>query len=151
MPLVMSGSIAAVLGLIGLLFIVMAVRNRQRAAASAQWPQTQGIVTNVGMKTRRESEGDDWYDPQVQYQYGIGEQQYQGNRIAFGSSSTSAHARAEEIINRYAVGTPVVVYYNPAQPQQAVLEPRATGGNIIFLIVGLDFVLFAGLFLFIVS
>ena len=53
--------------------------------------------------------------------------------------------KAEEIIARYRIGDPVTVRYNPAKPNEAVLETQKPGpiylilalGGLVFVAVGL--------------
>lgn len=54
------------------------------------------------------------------YQYEVGGQVYRSQRIAFYRSCTGSCA--QELIARHPSGSQVVVYYDPAQPAEAVMD-----------------------------
>jgi hypothetical protein len=82
-----------------------------------------------------DSSGSTSYEPVVEYQYTVQNQQYTGRRIAFGANRFG-HSQARSAVARYPVGSTVQVRYNPEKPQEAVLEARASGAT-IFMVVGI--------------
>lgn len=146
MPLGLTLAISVLFGLIAVAFIVVALRNRRRAAASQQWPTAEGTVTAATIKIWKDRESGDSYEPKITYSYTVDGQQYQGDKIAFGTTRSHDRAGAEAVTARYAVGTPVAVSYDPANPKLAVLEPKSTGSNTVFLIVGVVFLIVAIVF-----
>ncbi len=112
------------------------IRGVADARASLNWPSTIGKIvsttvveerpvgTSTGSGTRRTD-----YRPVVQYSYSVNGQNYSaGHRrfnddlIAYGSTE-----KAEAAIEKYRVGQTVQVYYDPANPRNAVLEPGKAG------------------------
>ena len=56
-----------------------------------------------------------------------------------GPASTACAKLAEKAAAQYTNGQPVIVYYDPAQPGNAVLEPGGGKGSMAPLIFGLIF------------
>lgn len=113
----------------------------QDARASATWPNTPGQVVSSDVRHSTDSEGGDSYSPEVTYQYSVNDQSYQADRIKFGENSYNSNRRAQEEVDRYPVGRTVDVYYDPAEPEKAVLEPGVSGGSYIVISIGAVFML----------
>ncbi len=71
-------------------------------------------------------------------------QDYTGRDLTFGFTQGYGNtSKAQSMLEKYPVGAQVNVYYNPADPGQAVLERQAGGFGaglalgIIFLVIGL--------------
>ncbi len=80
----------------------------------------------------------------VKYEYEVNGQLYVGDRVNIGPMQKSVNPRkSQEILARYPVGGNVTVYYNPANPQEAVLEREAAGANVA-MILGIIFVVIFG-------
>jgi len=68
-------------------------------------------------------------------------QEYKGDKITFGfTQGYGNYAKAQAALARYPLGAQVTVYYNPANPTDAVLERKA-GGSTISLVLGIIFIL----------
>jgi hypothetical protein len=147
---------------VGIFLIYRSLQSRKQAEASQAWPGTQGVVSEarVTSSSHTDSDGETSYSysPHVEYTYQVGGQEYLGQNITFGfKQGYGSPAKAEAITARYPAGGAVTVYYDPANPQQAVLERKAGGFGatlaigIIFLVIGLcaasagTFALLAGL------
>jgi uncharacterized protein DUF3592 len=132
---------------VGIYALYQVYRGRKQADESASWQSTHGTVTgsSLGQSTNYSDSGPTVsYFPIVRYSYSVVGQPYTGERIAFGlGESSSRSAKAQKMLDGYPVGRPVTVYYDPANPAQAVLERRAGGGigglliGIVFLTAGL--------------
>lgn len=73
----------------------------------------------------------------VSYRYSVAGRDYSGDRIAFGGEASGPKGRAERTVAAYPVGSPVPVFYDPARPESAVLEPENRFVATIWLCVGL--------------
>ena len=112
------------------------------AHVSSGWPHVSGEITRAKI-----DEGDDSYSPLVCYSYSVGGQLFTGNRIAFGLTGMSASYHfAHFYVQRYRVGLPVTVYYDPKQPSTSVLEPGVSKRAFIPMAFGLGFAVFGGWF-----
>ncbi|GAB4199070.1 MAG: hypothetical protein OHK0022_19020 [Roseiflexaceae bacterium] len=78
------------------------------------------------------------YRPRVIYQYVVGGVPHQGERLHFGDTTLSSDtAAANRIVARFQPSATVSVYYNPADPSDAVLERRVGWGTHILWISAL--------------
>lgn len=126
---------------LGVIFIILSVRNKKKAQASTQWPSVAGQVSNLEI-TRNNSQDADGnldftYTPIVHYSYQVGGQAFTSDKIAFGAvRNYGLENKAREVLAQYPLGSPVTVYYNPQNPAEAVLKTSASGGRVT-LIVGI--------------
>jgi hypothetical protein len=67
---------------------------------------------------------------------------YTGKKIGFGSHSYTRKKRAQEAADRYPVGCTVMAYFNPENPQEAVLV-REAPSNVLYMVMGIAMVAFA--------
>lgn len=73
----------------------------------------------------------------VIYSFGADGQIYGGDRVAFGANAASTLAGLiSGAADRYPAGSEVTVYYNPDNPAESVLERRAAGLVIIWVLAG---------------
>jgi len=129
-PIVIALGVSSILALVGIGLLAWWLISRRRAAASQAWPAAQGQITAASMHsyTRSDNDGNDttYYEPKIEYTYAVGGQTLTGKRVAFGAAATTNRAKAEQTVGRYTPGAPVAIYYNPARPQDAVLERSAS-------------------------
>jgi hypothetical protein len=59
--------------------------------------------------------------PSVAYDFSVGSQLFHGNRISLGFAPAD---NVSETLNRYPVGATVPVFYDPANPEESVLERK---------------------------
>ena len=103
---------------------------------SLGWPSVSGQVTSssVTLETTQadsDSRLESTYYPSVSYDYRVDGQALKGSRIGIGGAvGTARKEDAEAVAKRYAVGSKVDVYYDPANPEYAVL---VRGANIIMV------------------
>jgi hypothetical protein len=105
--------------------IVWKTREVQRAAL---WPSAQGrIVCSQMRAVRRRRTGEATAAgnmPYIEYVYSAGGVEYRGHRIGIGDISTDS-PQAQAALDCYPEGRTVPVYYNPADPGEAVLDRSA--------------------------
>ena len=80
------------------------------------------------------------YKPVIAYEYVVDGQSHHSQQISYGAvDSASMSSWAERIVARYPLGGQAQVFYNPANPSEAVLEHSGEGGNLaltaIFVVV----------------
>ena len=63
----------------------------------------------------------------VEYEYSVGFDKFHGNRISIGEITPNS-PEVDAALKRYPVGAGVFVYYNPADPREAVLERELPKG-----------------------
>ncbi|WNJ92472.1 DUF3592 domain-containing protein [Bosea sp. 685] len=123
------------LGMIGLIafpmvimIIAMVAHKAIQLRRAKSWLPVQGRITSSRMATRRSGVGEGATIvniPAVAYSFSAGGRSYQGSRISIGDISGPF---AEEALGRYPVGAAVTVYYDPADPENCVLERDAPKG-----------------------
>jgi hypothetical protein len=62
------------------------------------------------------------YWPEIHYEYTVGPVRYSGDRVRFTHNATLEEAESKQIVALYPVGKAVPVYYNPNNPEAAVLK-----------------------------
>lgn len=128
--------------LLGIIF-----STRRGVAKAANWSSTLGTVTYSGIEWRRGSRGSSVAYPVVHYTYQFMGKMYDGSTIAPGPrvGGTGAH----KVVERYPAGAQVMVYYDPNNPSDAVLE-RGTPGyvNILWAVIVLVDLFLCGMVIF---
>lgn len=142
-----SSNSAGPVWIFGLLAVVggvgafLSARDLVRGRSSASWPTTLGEVVYASIEQHMDSDSDGstsvTYKAKVVYNYQVGGQALVGDRRRFSDSSSNNARRAQEAINRYPMGTQVTVYYDPNNPEICVLEPGASVGGFIALVITL--------------
>jgi len=140
-------------------FVAYFVARRERKA-SASWPTTQGQIISSRVVDKTEHSRDDdgdvrestTYRPDIRFAYRVNGTNYAGDTWKPGGSvGLGSPKHAEDIVARYAAGQSVFVYYNPAHPDVAVLEPANRDGAAVPLVFGVVFGLAGALFMWLMT
>lgn len=126
------GIIVFVLFILNAIFLTIIFFMRRKMAAVSQWPSTMGVVQ---MSTIEQRSSDDGYTdyPVIQYSYQIGGQTYQSMKLAPGPEVGGTGAR--KVVAKYPSGAQVMVFYNPQNPSDAVLERKAPAQWLMWLLL----------------
>ena len=151
----MWGCAVPLLALIGGgIFMAVGIVPMIIAFNAANWPQTEGIVveSDVGRgdvttphrpgNPTSGSTSRTQFRPNVVYTYAVDGVEYTNDRRSAGDHLFETAAEAYRIAGRYRPGTQVTVFYNPRDPQRALLEPRYNRIAWLFASCGVPFVLF---------
>ncbi len=137
-----AGGFALVLGAIGVVLIVLYLRNKSKAAASQTWPSVGGRVISTDIAILSDDDEDSLrisYIPKINYEYEVGGLNYQAQRFSFGSEpSFPSRGKAETFLAPYQSGSQVSVFYNPNNPEETVLVQKMrsmTAGLIVGIIL----------------
>ncbi len=118
------------ISIIGAIVILVTLFDFYRALACRSWSSTQGTITAANasivsnyQQTRKlfsTKNSVNFY-----YQYAVNGENYLGSRIFFGDTFLSlfSFVAAKGSVEKYKENQTVTVYYNPAKPQDSVLEP----------------------------
>jgi hypothetical protein len=131
--LLIVGILGFVLLILNVIFLGIIFFMRRRMATVSQWPSTMGAVNSSYLERRSSSEGGSTNYPVVQYSYQVGGQAYQGMKIAPGPEVGGTGAG--KVVARYPAGAQVMVFYNPQNPSDAVLETKAPAQWLMWLIL----------------
>jgi hypothetical protein len=133
--------------LAGLAILFTGIRTYQRSKQAANWMTVTGMVTTSKVINPMGNERKQY--AHIEYEYSVLGTSYVSNKINFAQLSgfnDTALGTAEEKVKKFPAGRSVTVYYDPQEPQRAVLE---IGGNSGLLILGGLFIVSALLFFFI--
>jgi len=125
-------SIGFVLLILNAIFLGVIFFMRRRMAVVSQWPSTMGTVMMSTVDRRSTSEGYTDY-PVVQYSYQVGGQSYQSYKLAPGPEVGGTGAR--KVVARYPAGAQVMVFYNPQNASDSVLERKAPAQWLMWLLL----------------
>ena len=139
---------ALLLGGFGLLVLALVVASLRDAAAMKRWPVVRGRVVSSRVEEYKEiikgqssnSRGGRMtlYRPAVVYEYEIGGQRYESNRITQSPGmNRGVPDFAAEIVRRYPAGSSVDVRYNPRHVAESVLEPRVPKSWMFALVIAI--------------
>ncbi len=114
---------------------------------SKRWPSTLGEIIESKM-VRESSDDGSHYAPKVVYRYFHRGRSYEGDTVQIGvGGNTGARRKARETVNRYPVGSQVLVYFDPENPDRSCLERRGDGGWVLYVLAIVYPVLLMGVFL----
>jgi hypothetical protein len=117
----------ALLFLFAAVFAVSGIRRLRAGAATRGWPAVAGRITYSGVSreltTDGEGGGHELFAPQVRYTYPVDGEIRTGETIHVNREPFASRGRAERLARRYPEGAEVRVFYDPADPSRAVLEP----------------------------
>lgn len=135
---VLAGCVAGlILGAVAAGIVLIAGFYRDQARRSRRWPSTLGTITASAPPL-----APDAVYPEVTYSYEVAGHTYTSGRIAFGSPSPNPAGTGDPATSRYGPGRAVTVYYDPANPADAVLE-RRDASPLLWIIAAIVFVLAA--------
>jgi hypothetical protein len=132
---VLAGMVAAGLASVG--YGVWEWHRRvQLAEAAKHWTVVRGEILSAEVIVHEDSDGDE-YEARVRYAYSVGGRRLLGDRTQAGGKIKSPNETlVRGIIAPYRAGDRVLVRFDPANPDRAVLEaaPTVTGlkGWLIF-------------------
>lgn len=117
---------------------------------SSHYPFTMGQVTRCAMTSNRTSKGRTIYGVDIGYRYVVNNHTYNGSRFRYicatsnGSgfrfaSAPSGYDWATATVKAHPAGSQIAVYFNPSNPQDAVLSPDLNGGDLMILLFLMPF------------
>ena len=142
-PFAAAGVMLAGLGVAGY-GVVKYLALRDRVRETANWLSVPGRVyesrvlqeesyspgTDIGDPGQRTT----IYRPEVRFEYRVADREYAAKQLQVGDPvQLSWPDAAEKIVSSYPVGREVTVYYDPADPNHAVLERKVASGSVVLL------------------
>lgn len=96
------------------------------AVISSALSEGQRITKNGGIITV--------YSAKIEYEYTVGDTSYSSTKIKWIDHRSSNKAQHETVVESYAKGQEVDVYYDPNKPSIGILEPGFDTGNLIAIL-----------------
>jgi uncharacterized protein DUF3592 len=140
--------LVVVLCVFGLAVMLFARVAGKQARETRAWPKAAGRITHSEVETtvqqhQRTGLARDYdvtmYVPRVVYTYQVDGNPFEGDNIGW-SGSASTPSFAEKYIKRFALQTPVEVFYNPLVPTQSTLKPAGRTLAIILWVIAAGFI-----------
>jgi hypothetical protein len=124
---------------VGALFFYIGLKQFRDAGSQGKWASVAGTVVSadpgIGYRSPEEQRGKlSGCFPIVTYQYVLNNLLYTGNRLGNVSPNGVSEAHANKVAAEYPTGRAVAVYYDPANPQNAVLIPQKAGCGAVFTV-----------------
>jgi len=136
---------------VGSIGVVGTARQLVRRQRSKSWPVAPGRITHSEMtvETKTSAKGEStMYGARIAYTYAIGGVDHEGHQVDWlDDIKTNFDSPARKLVAKYPVGQVVNVYYDPADPATALLEPWRLRG---ILFIALFAVVFSGFGVFLV-
>lgn len=137
-----NAPVAAILFGVGVLAALIGLAKRRSAGAAADWPQTTATIVSAEVVESLEADHQanralrrSMYAPLIVYRYEVNGHRYESSRLHLGGEVRVRHEwMARRALRAYAPGMTVVAYVNPANPAEAVLDPRARHLWVVWLI-----------------
>ena len=134
--------------LFGWAFLKLTVLELIKEVKSMSWPETEGTVQSSGVEYMEGGvygpagkEGGDWYQTRLDYGYRVKGTWYASSEYIGGSFSERG---AQRRISKYPPSTPVIVYYDPENPQVSSIKRGIWIGRILLMSLYSFLVLGAG-------
>jgi hypothetical protein len=112
----------SVLLLLGLAMLAWCIQCIIRGRQSLLWPTAPGRI----LECRMESDGDGEMPSmkvRVRYDYEVGGQHFEGNRVAYGYCGGTLQAEHQRLYDELRPDSQVMVHYQPGHPARSVLVP----------------------------
>jgi hypothetical protein len=137
----LGGSIALIVWASGAIF--------EHIEAAKTFEQTTGRVVSSSAHTvhgRRWRQRVTHQDLDLTYEYTVDGNSYASGLVDFGENIRPTKVSANALLNKYPEGANVPVYYDPADPQRAILQLAWPAENLLAILMGTSFaLLFVGL------
>ncbi len=143
------GATALLLAFIGIggVPLWLGIQGVREAQASLSWPKVEGSITHshVSQSTTRTRDSKSnsrerishSYSAEIEYEFQVEGKTLHGSRITAVSEQFGDEAHARAISEKYPLGAKVQVSYNPADPNESLLEPgRWSGSGLMFALAG---------------
>jgi len=124
-----SGMIGA-----GMIMVFFAIKNFKKANEVSCWPTATGHIQKLEATGLNKMKGEAGayqhrrYIVDLVYKYQVEGEKYVGKKFFFGSDVTM-RSEVKEVFSLFKDQTDVIVYYNPKNPEEAVLMKERLGGK----------------------
>ncbi len=133
--------------LFGLLFFCVGLKNLLVARSAGDWASARATIVECRIEeAERYAEKDIVYSLAVEYRFKFQNKDYFGSRVRLAETADFWGYATKRDADKYAVGKEVIVYFDPANPRDCLLERElsesnrtAVMGGLIFMIVALFF------------
>lgn len=100
-----------------------------RQVNALRFPATEGVILSSEVTYHEDSDGTTC-GVAIRYTYSVGGSEYEGDRYRYDTSTSSDSGWAHRAVNARPAGAKVKVFYNPTDPEDAVLSPSIQGSDL---------------------
>ena len=131
----------------GGVFALKAMSLRRQGRGCARWPIAPGRILEARQEVQlvenrndRHHRDDPFFGATVSYAYQVSGRDYRSTRLYAGRPVLRGSPKiAQAIVAKYPPGAPVSVFYNPANPAEAMLEPLNFANAKLAVILAIGF------------
>lgn len=117
----LCGALVLWISVVGVFDLIVYNQSAKLDRAQEVFLETGGVITYAEVETHSSSDGTT-YGSSIIFEYGVDDVDYTSDQYSYFKWSSSSMSEAAERTARYPVGDEVVVYYDPEDPGEAVLE-----------------------------
>lgn len=117
---------AIIMVVVGAIILLPTYNCVRKAKATAEWPETHGVVVSSQMKDsylrrRGGAARRTYYKFHIDYRYSVDGTEYRSERFSFSTNYLGEPEKVRFYNDNYGQGQTIKVYYNPARPSESVL------------------------------
>ncbi len=105
------------------------------------WPTTEGRILECNVNKNSDGESTTW-QVKVRYSYVVDGREFEGSRVAFGYSGSTAYAEHQSIYEKLQQASRVIVRYKPGDPGNSVLAAGFNRATFLILAFAITWLLF---------
>lgn len=107
-----------------------------RQIRSTAFPTTPGTITHSEVTKTGEPKSQARYRWKIEYRYNVDGHAFTGDQVKFGTMTFgSGRGQSEHYVAEYPVGKEVTVFFNPAAPGEALLQPGFLPDHLLLALV----------------
>lgn len=142
-----SGMVSIPFIIVALVLVVIALRGRSRASTAKSWPQAAGRVVSAEIETRRNRSSNGGtsitHYPRIIYEYQVDGRTYRGDRFNLAEIGRGNIGAVQRDVDKYPPGSSIMVYYNPADPYESVINPTAPSSKMLLWVAAIIILMLA--------
>ena len=107
--------------LFGIAALYIAIEGAYFGYQSEGWSSVEGVIEESHIKTRKGKKSKKRSKLVVSYQYFVNDVPYRNDKARYLDNMFYSKTKKQEIVSRFPKGEKANIYYNPSNPDQAVL------------------------------
>jgi len=124
-----------------ILLLINAIYKILKGNQSKSWHRTKAIVTHISIKTTSDEDNTLWHKPKIKYSYRVNGKGYISRKYSYKTLESTSYTKLLTKISNIRKGKEIIVYVNPNNPGQAIIERGTNWQNYIELIFFIIFIL----------
>lgn len=123
--------------IVGISLLILSIYYYYKSRDSKKWSKTKGQISKTNLDKFPDSDSVS-YRVEIEYSYNVANKVYNSKRKFYGDHLLSSfYWSTKKLVGKYRIGDTIDVYYNPQNPNDAVLEQGVHFSVIEFFIASL--------------